>query len=127
MSALAPVLVAVILPVLGLSYLLQTDRWLNITRRIMDEPQQYFPSAIMMVAAGVAIGYGYGAWIGTWRIFVTLLGWLLALEGALILVLPGVLQKLRRLPDRFLRLYLRFGGLLLIILGGLLWRSMTDS
>jgi len=77
-----------------------------------------------MTAAGIVIGYCYNDWSGTWPIFVTLLGWLLALQGAVILLLPGLIQKMQRLPDPFLRLYLRGGGILLVVLGCLLFRSL---
>jgi len=127
MNGLVPVLVALTLAVLGLSYLLQTDRWLAFTRSAMDAPQHFFPAALVMVATGAAIGCGYDNWNGTWTIFVTLLGWLLALEGAVLLVAPGLIQKFRFLSDRFLRLYLRFGGLVLIVLGGLLARALANG
>jgi hypothetical protein len=125
MTGLIPILVAATLLVLGLSYLLQTERWLGLTRRFAARPEDFFPAAVVMVAAGVTIAYGYDRWTGTWPLFVTLLGWLLALEGAVILLLPGLIQRFQRLPDPFLRVYLRCGGILLVVLGGLLWRSLA--
>ncbi len=126
MTEFAPVIVAATLAVLGVSYLLQTDRWLGLTRRLMAEPEYFFPAAMVMMAAGITVGYGYGRWSGAWPLFVTLLGWLLALQGAVILVLPGLVQKFQRLSDKFLRIYLRAGGVLLLVLGILLWRSLRE-
>lgn len=127
MADLIPILIAVTLAVLGLSYLLQTERWLILTRRFTEHPERFFPAAVAMTASGITIGYGYNDWSGTWPIFVTLLGWLLALEGALILLLPGMIQKFRQLSDPFLRIYLRSGGILLLVLGVLLWRSLPET
>jgi threonine/homoserine/homoserine lactone efflux protein len=127
MAGLIPITVAVTLAVLGLSYLLQTERWLILTRRFTEQPERLFPAAVAMTASGIMIGYAYNDWSDTWPIFVTLLGWLLALEGAVILLLPGVIQKLRRLSDPFLRIYLRCGGVLLLVLGILLWHSLPDT
>ena len=127
MANLIPIAVAATLAVLGLSYLLQTRRWLDLTRRLLEQPERFFPAAAARTTSGVMIGYGYNDWSGTWPIFVTLLGWLLALEGAMILLLPAVIQKLQRLSDSFLRVYLRTGGILLIVLGGLLWRSVLEA
>jgi hypothetical protein len=127
MGELIPVIIAVMLVVLGLSYLLQTERWLRVTRRFTKQPERFFPAAVAMTAAGLVIGYGYNNWSGTWPLFVTLLGWLLALEGAVILLLPGLIKKFQRLSDPFLRIYLRGGGALLVLLGGLLWRSLPDT
>ncbi len=127
MIELTPVLVATTLVILGLSYLLQTERWLGLTRRIMARPEDYFPAALVMLAAGITVGQGYNQWSGTWPLFVTLLGWLLALEGAVILLLPALICKFQRLSDRFLRVYLRLGGALLVTLGSLLWRSQAAA
>jgi hypothetical protein len=124
---LIPIVIAVMLVVLGLSYLLQTDRWLVLTRRFTKQPERFFPAAMAMIAGGVAVGIGYNDWSGTWPLFVTLLGWLLALEGAVILLLPGMIRKFQKLSDPFLRIYLRGGGALLVVLGGLLWRSLPET
>jgi len=120
-------MVAAVLVILGCSYLLQTERWLKLTRRFLQEPERFFPVAVAMAATGVMVGYGYDDWSGTWPIFVTLLGWLLALEGAVILLLPGLIYGFRRLSDTFLRVYLRCGGALLMILGGLLLRFLSRN
>ena len=120
MHTLIPVVVAVTLVVLGLSYALQTTRWIAFTRHITAQPEGFFPIAVIMMVAGTGIAAGYDNWSGTWPIFVTLLGWLLALEGALILLFPKLIEKLRGLPDGFLRWYLRAGGAVLVLLGALL-------
>jgi hypothetical protein len=121
MQILIPTLVAVTLVVLGLSYGLQSARWIALTRHITAQPERIFPAAVIMVAAGTGIATGYDNWSGTWPLFVTLLGWLLALEGAVILLFPVVIEKFRGLSDGFLRWYLRTGGAVLVMLGALLW------
>lgn len=124
MLALIPVLVAGVLLALGLSYLLQAPRWLRLVRALAEQPERLFLPAIGMVASGIVIGYGYDSWHGTWPIFVTALGWLLALKGTVWLIAPGLVQPLlRRLPDRFLLAYTRCGGILLLVLGALLGRQ----
>ena len=127
MSEPAPVLVALVLTVLGLSYVFHTRRWLSLARRFIETPQNFFPAAIAMVAGGVALAIGYDRWTGTWPLFVTLLGWLLALEGAVILLLPALIHKAGRLSDRFLSSYLRAGGVFLLILGVLLLHALTNA
>ena len=123
MRGLIPVLVAGVLAALGLSYLLHAPRWLSLLRWLAEAPERLFLPALGMVATGIVIGYGYDSWHGTWPIFVTALGWLLALEGLVLLLAPGVVRRLLALPDRFLLNYTRAGGVLLAVLGALLGRQ----
>jgi hypothetical protein len=113
--------VSIFLLTLGASYLFQHEQWTLFLREAIQRPGQLFPIALAMLAAGVFIGTAYNDWSSTWPVFITVLGWLMALEGALILIVPGFLRPLQKIPDRFLTWYLRIGGLLLIILGGLLY------
>lgn len=123
MVALIPVVVAGVLLALGLSYLLQAPLWLRLLRWLADEPERLFLPALSMVAAGIVVGYGYDNWNGTWPIFVTALGWLLALEGLVLLLAPGIVRRMLALPERFLLAYTRAGGGLLAVLGALLGRQ----
>lgn len=123
MSQPVELTIAICLLVLGVSYLLRTDLWLNFLQGAIRQPHRLFPLALGMLAVGTFIGAAYNDWTSTWPIFITAVGWLLAAEGALILVFPEYLKKLERIPEGFLRWYLRFGGILLLVLGGLLLRS----
>jgi len=113
--------VSIFLLTLGASYLFQHEQWTLFLREAIQRPRQLFPIALAMLAAGVFIGTAYNDWSSTWPVVITVLGWLMALEGALILIVPGFLRPLQKIPDRFLTWYLRIGGLLLIILGSLLY------
>ena len=111
---------AIFLIILGVSYLYQCKRWMQFLEQAIQHPHRVFPVALAMLAAGTFIATAYNDWSSTWPIFITVLGWLMALEGALILIVPGCLKLLQKIPDRLLGWYLRGGGLLLIILGALL-------
>jgi uncharacterized protein YjeT (DUF2065 family) len=124
MQYIIPNVVAILLVVLGLSYLIQSRRWISLTRYILDQPERLYPIAIVLLAAGSTIALAYDNWYGTWPLFVTLLGWLMAAKGALILLFPGLFQKFNRVPDNYLTWHLRLGGLVVIVLGGLLWRHV---
>lgn len=114
---------ALCLLVLGASYLLRSERWVAFLQDAIRQPHRLFPLALGMLAGGVLIGASYNDWSSTWPIFISAFSWLMAAEGALILVFPQYLKKLEGIPEGFLRWYLRFGGLLLLVLGGLLLRS----
>jgi len=100
----------IVMPVLGLSYLLQSRQWIQFFSELTHKP------------AGTFCGFAYNDWTATWPIFISAFSWLLALEGAILLVYPASLARLQKIPDRFLNLYLRSGGILFIILGALLYR-----
>jgi uncharacterized protein YjeT (DUF2065 family) len=108
--------------VLGASYLFQFEQWVQFFREAIQHPRRLFPIAMAMLAAGAFIATAYNDWSSTWPIFITALGWLMAIEGALILVFPGLLKRMEKTSDLFLAWYLRAGGMLLIILGALLLR-----
>jgi len=126
MKDLIPIVLTGMLLVLGLSYLLQTRRWILLTRHILAKPERLFPFAILLLLTGITIGAGYDNWVGTWPIFITALGWLIAIEAAAILIFPGLIQKLQNCSDQFLNIYIRSGGVIVLILGILLWRNLPD-
>ncbi len=116
----------IVMPVLGLSYLLQSRQWIQLFSGLTHKPHRSLPLALVMLAAGTFSGIAYNDWTATWPIFISAFSWLLALEGALILVYPASLARLQKIPDRFLTLYLRSGGILFIILGAMLYRHFFD-
>ena len=124
MHYIIPNVVAVFLIVIGLSYLFQAGRWIAFTRYVLEQPERLFPTAMVMLTAGTTIALAYDSWHGTWPLFVTLLGWLLAIKGALILLFPGIAQTFSRVSDAYMRWHLRIGGLILVVLGALLWRHL---
>ena len=113
--------VSIFLLALGASYLFQHEQWALFLRETIQRPRQLFPLALAMLAAGVFIGAAYNDWSSTWPIFITVIAWLMALEGAIMLLFPGFLNRLEKVSDNFFALYFRAGGVLLIILGALLY------
>ncbi len=117
----------IVMPVLGLSYLLQPKQWIQFLSELAQHPQRSLPFALVMLTAGTFSGFAYNDWTATWPIFISAFSWLLALEGALILVYPTALARLQKIPDRVLNWYLRSGGIGFIILGVMLYRHFFDS
>lgn len=117
----------VVMPVLGLSYLLQSRQWIQCLSELAHQPHRSLPLALAMLTAGTFSGFVYNDWTATWPIFISAFSWLLALEGAILLVYPASLTRLQKIPHNFLKWYLRSGGILLIMLGALLYRHFFDS
>ena len=116
----------IVMPVLGLSYLLQSRQWIQFFSELTHTPHRSLPLALAMLTAGTFCGFAYNDWTATWPIFISAFSWLLALEGAILLVYPASLARLQKIPDQFLKWYLRSGGILLIILGAMLYRHFFD-
>jgi uncharacterized protein YjeT (DUF2065 family) len=112
----------IVLPLLGLSYLLRPGQWIQFVLALSRKPYRSLPLALVMLAAGSFSGFAYNDWTSSWPIFISTFSWLLALEGALILVYPALLTQLQKIPIQFLCWYLRSGGILLIILGATLYQ-----
>jgi len=112
----------IVLPILGLSYLFQPGQWIQFLSELAHKPHRCLPLALGMLTVGSFSGVFYNDWTTTWPIFISVFSWLLALEGAILLVYPASLTQLQKIPDQFLNWYLRSGGVLLIILGALLCR-----
>lgn len=121
-TELAPAILSIVLMVLGGSFLLHWQTWNTLLRGILADPQRYFLGAIVEVALGLWLALGYDRWDSTWPIFTTAFGWLMALEGAAFLLAPRLFSGFNRFSDRTMSLYLRLGGILLVVLGALLAR-----
>lgn len=126
-AEIAPAIVAAGLIVLGISSVVQATRWLVVLRGILSRPERYFLGAIVEMAAGLLLALSYDRWDGTWPTFTTILGWLMAVEGALFLVAPGLMQGLNRFSDDLILKFLRFGGAAVVILGVLLGQFVLGT
>ncbi len=121
-SELQPAILSIVLLVLGASFILQWRTWSSLLRSIFADPQRYFFGAVAEVALGLWLALSYDRWDTTWPIFTTAFGWLMALEGSLFLLAPRLFMRFSRLSDKAMNLYLRLGGVLLVVLGALLAR-----
>ena len=126
MNTIIEAIFCIVMPVLGLSYLFQSRQWIRFFRGLTRRPHRSLPIALAMLLAGSFSGLAYHNWTATWPIFISAFSWLLALEGAIILVYPAALARLQDITDRFLLLYLRAGGILFIILGAMLFRHFFE-
>lgn len=116
----------IVMPVLGLSYLIQPGQWIQFLTELAHQPHRSLPLALAMLTVGTFSGFAYDDWTTTWPIFISAFSWLLALEGAFILVYPSSLAHLQKIPLRWLNLYLRGGGIGFIILGAMLYGHFFD-
>ena len=119
---------AITLTLLGLSYLLRPGQWARLYRDFEQEPRQFIPTGLLMFITGLFVAIGFNDWSSTWPIFITAMGWLMALEAGLFLLNPSLVGWMfRRIGERQVT-YLRLGGFLLFGLGCLLsWEYLLQT
>ena len=108
------------LTALGLSYLLQARAWATLYVEWEVHPDRLMPIGFLMLIAGLFLALEVNDWSGTWGIFITAFGWMMALEGALMTFRPSAVSGFTRLLGARLTRYFRLGGLLILGLGCLL-------
>jgi hypothetical protein len=81
---IGPTLVAV-----GLGILLNGPFYTALIMEAVRSPTLIYFSGLMSLVPGIAILNVHRTWTGDWRVIVTILGWLMAIGGAVRLVLPA--------------------------------------
>ena len=81
---IGPTLVAV-----GLGILLNGPFYTALIMEAVRSPTLIYFSGLMSLVPGLAILNVHRTWSGDWRVIVTILGWLMAIGGAVRLVLPA--------------------------------------
>ena len=66
----------------------------------LDSTALIYLSGLLTMTAGMAIILTHNVWVLEWRVLITVLGWLLAIGGAVRIVIPQGTQKIGR---RFLK------------------------
>jgi hypothetical protein len=126
MQGIITQIVAWLLLVLGLSYTVNTAMWLRVVRDAMAEPARYFFMVILTLVLGLAIIATHNVWVAGWPVVVTLFGWILVVKSALFLLFPRIIGLFSGWTDRFMTIWIRAGGLLLVVLGAILvYRSIS--
>ncbi|MEO1844216.1 MAG: hypothetical protein ABGZ37_08060 [Akkermansiaceae bacterium] len=60
----------------------------------MNDPGILIMTAIMTLLLGIAIVVGHHVWDGSWRVVITVLGYLTVLKGFVLLVWPSALLEI---------------------------------
>ncbi len=76
-----------------LSFLISQKNTRNIFHLVEDEKLLLLVGMINIVL-GVAVILTYNVWDLSWRVIVTVLGWLVIIRGSLILFLPDTVKKI---------------------------------
>jgi len=113
---------------LGVSYLLQTRRWIELYHEFEAYPRRFIFTGLFIFVTGMYIAINFNDWSSTWPIFITAFGWLMAIESGILIMRPSLAGWMTRKVGSRLNVYLRLGGLLFLGLGGLMvWEYLLQA
>ena len=66
--------------VLGLGLLVRSDELLSIFQDVLSRPTLIFVLCVLGLLGGIALILAHNVWAMDWRVIITLLGWLSAID-----------------------------------------------
>ena len=111
------IVTSVLLLILGWSMLFATRGWLSLIAEYSERPHRLLMPGLAMVAYGLVVVFNHNVWSGGWAVVITVTGWLIFLKGLTFLLNPGIVKIHERFPQSFVKMAMRVGGVVLILLG----------
>jgi hypothetical protein len=108
-----------ILLIMGLSLLARSAELLAIFQEILSNPTLIYILCVLGLLGGVAVILAHNIWARDWRLIITVLGWLSAIESAVWLIVPHTTLEDIVLPLLTPALVLSY-GVFVLLLGGIL-------
>ncbi len=78
----------------GLTCLVTRGRLMNDMFQAMAEPSYLFSMGLMTLIIGIAMIVGHHIWDGSWRVVITVIGYLSLVKGFVILIWPKTMVSL---------------------------------
>lgn len=100
--------------IVGLALLKHGDRFLKWTREATKSIPFVLLSGIMILIVGLFIVSAHNLWVHDWRVFITIIGWLMVLKGVVRLFWP---EKLSAWVNKFSHRGILIGVVVTLILG----------
>lgn len=67
------------------------SRLIRLMKDFIDSPPLIFLTGILALIGGLSIIAFHNIWVPDWRSFITIIGWIAAIEGAWLIIAPGSL------------------------------------
>ena len=80
----------------GIGLIANAAVYKKLATEFLDSTALVYLSGLLTMTAGMAIILTHNVWVLEWRVLITLLGWLLAIGGAVRIVIPQGTQKIGR-------------------------------
>jgi hypothetical protein len=69
------------------------ERLVNVMSELVGNPPLVFLTGILVLIGGTSIIAFHNIWTADWRLIITLMGWVAAIEGALMIIAPSPLIR----------------------------------
>jgi hypothetical protein len=104
---------------IGLGMLLNAAVFRILAGQFLASYALIFLSGILTLTAGMALVLAHNVWVGDWRVFITILGWLAVIGGVFRTVWP---QEVAAIGSTIIRHGEAFmvGGFVMLVAGGVL-------
>ncbi len=107
--------------VLGISYFTQSQLWLKLAKTFIHKHYQILPFALLTLLIGLTIVATHNRWELSWNILITLLGWIIVIKSSIFLIFPRIAIQFALNFKQSLSLIIRMSGLIMVILGAILF------
>jgi len=68
-------------------------RLVEMMEDFIDNPPLIFLTGVLVLIGGISVIYFHNIWTADWRSLITLFGWVAAIEGVLLIIIPAPLIR----------------------------------
>lgn len=119
------IVTSALLLVLGCSMLFATRNWLSLMAEYSEHPHRLLIPGLATVVFGLIVVFNHNLWTGGWVVAVSVAGWLILLKGLTFLFSPEAVRIQGRFPHSVIKMSMRVGGVILILLAIMLLLTLT--
>lgn len=119
------IITSALLLILGCSLLFATRGWVALIAEYDENPHRLLIPGLAVTVFGLVVVFNHNIWTGGWVVIVTAAGWLILIKGLTFLLGPGLVQIQSKFPQPVVKMSLRAGGVILILLSLMLLLTLT--
>lgn len=96
LSILIARIFGVIYTVIGLGILINGDHYRKVVDNFLKNPALTYLGGLIALLAGFLLVTYHNIWDGSWRVIISVIGWMALVKGVLLLICPGILMNLSK-------------------------------
>lgn len=102
-----------------------TRAWMSLLGEYAEQPHRLLIPGLATAVFGLIVVFNHNIWSGGWAVVITVAGWLILIKGLTFLLSPGVVNIHTRFPRAMVKMAMRVGGVVLILLSLMLLLTFT--